>query len=145
MHQGISCVVLQHLVALDICAAFVQTICFDVADIVLEGSKDQHILSQLQKLCICRPRGRSSIIIPAGGATATAWGTFRDALTRIEVAGQQVLLSVPLHVEESPTSCCFDSGPHGHTVTKATFACSAIDIHHALSSFQETIAHVPCK
>ncbi|DBA92796.1 hypothetical protein WJX77_008760 [Trebouxia sp. C0004] len=35
------------------------------------------------------PRGRSSIIIPAGGATTTAWGTFRDALARIEVAGQQ--------------------------------------------------------
>ncbi|KAL3137132.1 hypothetical protein ABBQ32_006703 [Trebouxia sp. C0010 RCD-2024] len=35
------------------------------------------------------PRGRSSIIIPAGGATASAWGTFRDALARIEVAGQQ--------------------------------------------------------
>ena len=44
--------------------------------------------------CLCRPRGRSSIIIPAGGAAASAWGTFRDALARIEAAGQQVLLLV---------------------------------------------------
>lgn len=46
--------------------------------------------------CLCRPRGRSSIIIPAGGAAASAWGTFRDALARIEAAGQ-VLLLVCIH------------------------------------------------
>ena len=91
---------------------------------------------------MCRPRGRSSIIIPAGGATATAWGTFRDALTRIEVAGQQVLSSVPLHVDESSASCYFDPDLEGRTVTKATFACSAIHIHDALNSRQESIVHV---
>lgn len=98
-----------------------------------------------QKLCMCRPRGRSSIIIPAGGATASAWGTFRDALARIELAGQQVLSSVPLHVEKSSASCCFDPGSDGHMVTKATFACSALDTHHALSSCLENIVHVSCK
>ena len=44
---------------------------------------------------IYRPRGRSSIIIPAGGAATTAWGTFRDALSRIEAAGQQVPARLP--------------------------------------------------
>lgn len=91
---------------------------------------------------MCRPRGRSSIIIPAGGAAATAWGTFRDALARIEVAGQQVLPSVPLHVEQPSAICRFDTGPDGHTVTKATFARSAIGTNHALSSCQENIVHV---
>ncbi len=38
MHQGISCVVLQHLVALIVCAVFVRAVCFDVADVVLDGS-----------------------------------------------------------------------------------------------------------
>ncbi len=45
MHQGTSRVVLQHLVALIVCAVYVRAICFDVADIVLGGSKDQHIVS----------------------------------------------------------------------------------------------------
>lgn len=51
------------------------------------------------------PRGRSSIIIPAGGAATTAWGTFRDALSRIEAAGQQAETS-----EQTPDN--FDDTAH---------------------------------
>jgi len=41
-----------------------------------------------------RPRGRSSIIIPAGGANCVAWAAFRDALLRMEGASGQVLIEV---------------------------------------------------
>ena len=33
---------------------------------------------------ICRPRGRSSIIVPSGGADCPAWLAFRGVLARIE-------------------------------------------------------------
>ena len=35
------------------------------------------------RLC-CRPRGRSSIIVPSGGADCSAWLAFRSVLARIE-------------------------------------------------------------
>ena len=47
-----------------------------------------------ERLCACRPRGRSSIIIPAGGANCVAWAAFRDTLLRMEGASGQVLIEV---------------------------------------------------
>lgn len=47
-----------------------------------------------ERLRACRPRGRSSIIIPAGGANCVAWAAFRDTLLRMEGASGQVLIEV---------------------------------------------------
>lgn len=37
-----------------------------------------------------RPRGRSSLIIPSGGAGLTGWANFRDTLSRIYAAEAQL-------------------------------------------------------
>lgn len=39
---------------------------------------------------VFRPRGRSSLIIPSGGAGLTGWANFRDTLSRIYAAEAQL-------------------------------------------------------
>jgi hypothetical protein len=39
--------------------------------------------------CLIRPKGRSHIMVPGGGANAEGWTAFRDALARIEAYTSQ--------------------------------------------------------
>lgn len=61
--------------------------------------------------CDCRPKGRSHIMVPCGGANAEGWLAFRDALARIETFTSQ---TAPAQVSadspaESPTDSPADS------------------------------------
>lgn len=46
----------------------------------------------------CRPRGRSSLIIPSGGAGLIGWANFRDTLSRIYAAETQLSGEPPVPV-----------------------------------------------
>lgn len=59
----------------------------------------------------CRPRGKSSIIVPSGGVDCSAWLAFRSALARIEAQTLerppvQVLGSLLIEVSTSAGGVC---------------------------------------
>ena len=67
--------------------------CFELFETYLNIHRDSHLCECNH---MCRTRGRSSIIIPSGGNTCSAWAQLRDALSRIQAlyltpSGQQQL------------------------------------------------------
>lgn len=110
MHQGISRAVLQHVVVLNVCAVFVQTICFDVADVGPEGSKDQHIFIPGSEVVHMQAPRTIVHYHPSRRRYSNCVGHIQRCANKTRSCWSTGALSVPLHVDKLSASCSFDPG-----------------------------------
>ena len=77
-----------------------------------------------------RPRGRSSIIVPAGGPNSQAWAEFGDALATIQHKEEEVCQSC---------SCCFAAALFGCDKHSRVHLASILNIQeqHCLMAWYE--------